>query len=82
MSEPTLRGRLHRARKRLAARLRRRGILAPVVARLTEPVRLNIPSLPVSLVESTIQLASRWSSVSGLLVAADAVPVSIAALAR
>jgi RNA polymerase sigma factor (sigma-70 family) len=82
MSEPTLRGRLHRARKRLAARLRGRGILAPVVARLTEPAGLSVPSLPASLVESTIQLASRWSSVSGLLVAADAVPVSIAALAR
>ena len=82
VSEPTLRGRLHRARKRLAARLRGRGILAPVVARLTEPARLKVPSLPASLVESTIQLASRWSSVSGLLVAADAVPVSIAALAR
>jgi RNA polymerase sigma factor (sigma-70 family) len=82
VSEPTLRGRLHRARKRLAARLRGRGILAPVVARLTEPARLNVPSLPASLVESTIQLASRWSSVSGLLVGADAVPVSIAALGR
>jgi predicted DNA-binding protein (UPF0251 family) len=82
MSEPTLRGRLHRARKRLAARLRGRGILASVVARLTEPVHLDVPSLPASLVESTTQLASRWSSVSGLLVGADAVPVSIAALAR
>ena len=82
VSEPTLRGRLHRARKRLAARLRARGILAPVFARLTEPARLNVPSLPDSLVESTIQLASRWSSVSGLLVGADAVPESIATLAR
>ncbi len=82
VSEPTLRGRLHRARKRLAARLRGRGILAPVVARLTEPARLNVPSLPASLVESTIQLASRWSSVAGLLVGADAVPASVAALAR
>ena len=75
-------GGLHRARKRLTAQLRGRGILVPVVARLTEPARLNVPSLPASLVESTIQLASRWSSVSGLLVGADAVPVSIAALAR
>jgi RNA polymerase sigma factor (sigma-70 family) len=82
VSEPTLRGRLHRARKRLAARLRGRGVLAPVVARLTEPAGLNVPSLPASLVESTIQLASRWSSVSGLLVGAGAVPESIAALAR
>ncbi len=82
VSEPTLRGRLHRARKRLAARLRGRGILAPPVARLTEPAGLSVPPLPASLVESTVQLASRWSSVSGLLVGASAVPESIAALAR
>ena len=82
VSEPTLRGRLHRARKRLAARLRARGILSSVFARLTEPACLNVPSLPDSLVEATIQLASRWSSVSGLLVGAGAVPESIATLAR
>jgi RNA polymerase sigma factor (sigma-70 family) len=82
VSEPTLRGRLHRARKRLAARLHGRGVLAPVVARLTEPAGLKVPSLPDSLVESTLHLASRWSSVSGLLVGAGAVPESIAALAR
>ena len=38
--------------------------------------------LPDSLVETTIQLASRWSSVRGLLVGAAAVPESIATLAR
>ena len=48
VSEPTLRGRLNRARKRLAARLRGRGILAPAVAQLTEPARLKVPSLPAA----------------------------------
>jgi RNA polymerase sigma factor (sigma-70 family) len=82
VSKPTLRGRLHRTRKRLAARLRGRGILVPVVARMTEPATLTVPPRLASLVESTVQLASRWSSVSGLLVGASVVPKSIAALAR
>ncbi len=82
VSEPTLRGRLHRARKQLATRLRRRGILAPAVARVLEPANVVVPALPSSLVESTVQFASRWSAVRGLLVGAAAVPESIAALAE
>ena len=82
MSEPTLRGRLHRARKQLATRLRRRGILAPAVARVLDPANVFLPALPSSLVESTVQFASRWSAVRGLLVGASAVPESIAALAQ
>src|SRR5207244_6280654 len=80
--ESTLRGRLHRARKRLESRLRRRGILAPVAARLIEPSGLSLPPLPSSLVESTVQFASRWASVSGLLAGASAIPESIIALAQ
>ena len=82
VSEPTLRGRLHRARKRLASRLRRRGILAPVIARAIIEPGLPLPAIPSSLVESTVQFASRWSAVRGLLVGATAVPESIAALAQ
>ena len=82
VSEPTLRGRLHRARKRLAARLRHRGILAPALARIIEPGNATLPALPSSLVESTVQFASRWSAVRGLLVGATAVPESIVALAQ
>ena len=82
VSEPTLRGRLHRARKRLASRLRRREILAPVLARIIEPTGVPLPAVPLSLVESTVRFASRWSAVSGLLVGATAVPESIAALAQ
>jgi RNA polymerase sigma factor (sigma-70 family) len=80
--ESTLRGRLHRARQRLEARLKRRGLLAPLAARLVEPGGLGFPPLPSSLIESTTQFAARWSTVTGLLVGAGMVPESISALAR
>jgi RNA polymerase sigma factor (sigma-70 family) len=82
LPESTLRGRLHRARQRLERQLRRRGILSPVVARLFEPGRCVLPPLSSSLIESTTQFAVRWSTLSGLLVGATAVPESIAALAQ
>jgi RNA polymerase sigma factor (sigma-70 family) len=82
VSESTLRGRLHRARKQLASRLRRRGLLPPVIARVLEPTSIPLPALASSLVESTVLFASRWSAVRGLLVGATAVPESIAALAQ
>jgi RNA polymerase sigma factor (sigma-70 family) len=82
VSEPTFRGRLHRARKQLASRLRRRGILAPVIARVLEPTGIPLPAISSSLIESTVQFATRWSAVRGLLVGATAVPESIAALAQ
>ncbi len=82
VSEPTLRGRLHRARKRLATRLQRRGVGAPFVAGAIESQYVPLSPLPSSLVESTIQIASRWSSISGLLVGTTAVPESIVALAQ
>jgi RNA polymerase sigma factor (sigma-70 family) len=82
LPEPTLRGRLHRARKRLASRLRGRGITAGVFASVAEPVRLTLPPLPLSLVETTVQFALRWSSVTGLLSGAALIPDSIAVLAQ
>ena len=44
VTEPTLRGRLHRARKQLASRLRGRGITAGTFTSAVEPVRLTLPS--------------------------------------
>jgi RNA polymerase sigma factor (sigma-70 family) len=82
MREPTLRGRLHRARKTLESRLRRRGVLAPIAARLFDSGKLSLPPLPSTLIESTTQFAVRWSTLSGLLVGAGAVPESIAGLAQ
>jgi RNA polymerase sigma factor (sigma-70 family) len=80
--ESTLRGRLHRARQRLEVRLKRRGLLAPLAARLAEPGGLVLPALPTSLIVSTTEFATRWLTVSGLLAGARIVPESIAALAR
>lgn len=82
VSEATIRGRLHRARSRLAARLRRRGILTPFVVRLYESGGIKLPPLPRPLIESTVQFSSRWLAIGGLLSGAAAVPESIAALAN
>jgi RNA polymerase sigma factor (sigma-70 family) len=82
VSESTLRGRLHRARKRLDARLQGRGIGAPIAASAIDSRGVLLPALPSSLVETTIQIASRWSSLSGLLVGGSAVPESVVALAQ
>ena len=82
VTEPTLRGRLHRARKQLASRLRGRGITAGTFAAAVEPVRLTLTPLPSSLLESTVQFSVRWSSVNGLLAGAGIIPESIAGLAQ
>lgn len=82
LREPTLRGRLARARKTLESRLRRRGLFATIAARLADPGGLLPPALPASLVESTTQLATRWATLSGLVLRTAVVPPSIAALAQ
>jgi RNA polymerase sigma factor (sigma-70 family) len=82
LRESTLRGRLYRARQRLESRLRRRGILPSIVARLLEPNGWPRTPLSSSLVESTTQFAVRWSTLSGLLDGAGPVPGSIATLAQ
>ncbi len=48
----------------------------------TEPFQLVMPPLPQALVKSTVQHATWWTSVSGLVAAEAAIPASIAALAR
>ncbi len=73
--EPTLRGRLRRARRRLESQLRGRGIatfmpIAPSAA------------LPARLVRSTVQHAAWWASMTGLIGGAPGIPASIAVLAR
>ncbi len=82
VSEPTLRGRLHRARRRLAARLHERGVAAPLAASAIEPFRLGVPALPPALVRSTVRHSVWYSSVSGLVAGESAIPASIASLAR
>jgi RNA polymerase sigma factor (sigma-70 family) len=82
LTEPALRGRLFRARERLASRLRERGITAGLFATGVGPFRLMQPPVPFSLVETTVHLSIRWSSVTGLLAGAGLVPDSISALAQ
>jgi RNA polymerase sigma factor (sigma-70 family) len=82
VSEPTLRGRLYRARKRLASRLDGRGITTGAFASAVDPVRFTFTALPASLVETTVQFSIRWPSVSGLLSGAAVIPDSIAGLAQ
>jgi RNA polymerase sigma factor (sigma-70 family) len=82
LSEPTLRGRLHRARRKLASRLRDCGLASGVPAAAMDALRLAMPPLPSALVNSTVQHASGWSSVSGLAAAERAIPAAIANLAR
>ena len=82
VTEPTLRGRLHRARRKLAVRLRDRGLASSLPAATIEALRLGMPPLPSSLAASTVQHATWWSSVSGLVAGEPAIPAAIANLAR
>ena len=72
VTEATLRGRLRRARRRLASRLRERGITSPRLGKRCRllgivPVRIAGTALPETLVKSTVQHAALWSSISGLV---------------
>jgi RNA polymerase sigma factor (sigma-70 family) len=67
-SEPTLRGRLHRGRQKLEARLRARGVSTTDALVLAGPKAG--PALDPVLVDSTVLLAQRFSAVGGLVTAA------------
>ncbi len=82
VAEPTLRGRLYRARRRLEARLRGRGILATIVPAAPEPFRLLLPAPTAALVATTVQHAGWWLSVDGLIARESAIPPAIDAMAR
>jgi RNA polymerase sigma factor (sigma-70 family) len=80
VTEPTLRGRLHRARRRLAARLGRRGIDSPAILLAIEPSRFGLSAPAQAFVETTVQLALKWSSLSILVVRASGIPESVVSL--
>jgi RNA polymerase sigma factor (sigma-70 family) len=86
VSEPTLRGRLGRARRRLAERLRERGVASSWMVTASSnpmaPTECAVPVVPPSLTRSTVQHAMSWSTSKGLGIAEKAVPASITALAR
>jgi RNA polymerase sigma factor (sigma-70 family) len=82
VSEPTLRGRLHRARQRLAIRLRERGIAPTAATTAIEFIGVKLPNLPTALTQTTVQQSMRWVSLSGLVAGEAGVSESIADLAR
>jgi hypothetical protein len=81
VSEPTVRGRLYRARTQLAARLRHRGITMSVCSSPVNLTGFTLPNLPPALVGSTVELSTRWSSVASLLPSAGE-PVAANTLAE
>jgi RNA polymerase sigma factor (sigma-70 family) len=82
VTEPTLRGRLHRARKRLASRLRRRGLEPGLAGFGLDTPNFGLHPLPRALVESTVAFSARFSAVSGLISSGSVVQESIAILAQ
>jgi RNA polymerase sigma factor (sigma-70 family) len=67
-TEPALRGRLYRGRQKLEARLRARGFSTTDALVLVGPK--TVPVLHPALVDSTVLLAGRFSTVGGLVTAA------------
>jgi RNA polymerase sigma factor (sigma-70 family) len=82
VKEPTLRGRLHRARKRLASRLQARGVTIPQSDRPDHRFDIVMPPVPLPLLESTVQFSIRWPSVSGLVGHASGIPGSVTTLVQ
>ncbi len=82
VTEPTLRGRLHRARKRLASRLQQRGLDITTALVPLEPASVATLAVPRALAAATIEFSNRWSTVSKLIAGAPVVPAPIAYLAQ
>jgi hypothetical protein len=61
--------------------LGRRGISAGAVTSAVEPGRAVLPALPLTLVESTVQLSIRWSAITSLVSVSAGIPATIAILA-
>jgi RNA polymerase sigma factor (sigma-70 family) len=77
-SEPALRGRLYRGRQKLEARLRARGFSTTDALVLVGPK--TVPVLHPALVDSTVLLAGRFSTVGGPVT--GAVALSVLSLAQ
>ncbi len=78
INEPTLRGRLHRGRQRLGARLRARGSSVETVLPLGTPAARLLAPVSQALVEETVQLASKWFTLGALVIGAGS-PVHLLA---
>jgi hypothetical protein len=79
VSEPTLRGRLHRARRRLETRLRARGLAPEAILPLWAVPGRCLLQVPPALVEGTIQLASKWQTLGRLVVGTGSTTVHLLA---
>jgi hypothetical protein len=79
INEPTLRGRLHRGRQRLEARLRARGISLGTILPLGTPATRLLAPVSHALVEATVQLASKWFTVGALAIGAGSPTVHLLA---
>jgi RNA polymerase sigma factor (sigma-70 family) len=82
-SEGALSGRLARARKLLADRLARRGVVIPAAGLgVLFPASAALASVPAQLAASTVRTAVLVSAGTAVGVGGEAIPASIAALAR
>ena len=70
VNEPTLRGRLHRGRQRLKARLRARGLSLRAILPLDAASTRLLAPVSHAFVEATVQLASKWFTVGILVIGA------------
>jgi RNA polymerase sigma factor (sigma-70 family) len=82
-SEGTLSGRLARARKLLADRLKRRGVALPAAGLgVLLPASAALATVPVQLAASTVRTAALVSTGAAAGAASEAIPASVAALAQ
>lgn len=86
-SEGALSGRLFRARKLLADRLSRRGVVLPAAFGATGlgvllPASAALATVPVHLAASTVRTASLVSTGAAAGATSEAIPASVAALAQ
>jgi len=79
VNEPTLRGRLHRGRQRLEARLRARGLSVGAILPLGTPATRLLTPVSHALVEATVQLASKWFTVGALVIGAGSPTIHLLA---
>jgi hypothetical protein len=68
VNEPTLRGRLHRGRQRLKARLQGRGVSGGAILLLDAPATRLLVPVSHALFEATVQLASKWFALGVLVI--------------
>jgi RNA polymerase sigma factor (sigma-70 family) len=82
-TEGALSGRLARARKLLADRLARRGVVVPAAGLgVLLPASAALACVPAQLAASTVRTAVLVSTGTAVMGAGEAIPASIAALAR